>query len=58
MNSLERRQRRRSVDFIVNFQHFSHLFLVFLLVTSNKLMFAGTLIVHFSFVWYDMNLIN
>ena len=32
----ERRQRRRSGVFIVNFEHISHLFLVFLLFTLNK----------------------
>ena len=31
----ERRQWRRSGDFIVNFKHISHLALVFLLVTLN-----------------------
>ena len=32
----ERRQRRRSGVFIVNFENISHLFLVFLLLTLNK----------------------
>ena len=32
----ERHQRRRSGVFIVNFEHISHLFLVFLLLTLNK----------------------
>ena len=31
----ERRHRRRSGVFIVNFEHISHLFLVFLLLTLN-----------------------
>ena len=39
----ERRQWRRSGVFIVNFEHISHLVLVFLLLTSNKLMLAGIL---------------
>ena len=33
--------RRRSGVFIVNFEHISHLFLVFLLLTLNKLMLYG-----------------
>ena len=37
----KRRQLRRSGIFIVNFEHISHLFLVFLLSTLNKLMFTG-----------------
>ena len=32
----ERRQRRDSGVFIVNFEHIAHLFLVFLLLTLNK----------------------
>ena len=32
----ERRHRRRSVGFIVKFEHISHLFLVTLLLTLNK----------------------
>ena len=32
----EQRQWRRSVVFIVNFEHISHLFVVFLLLTLNK----------------------
>ena len=32
----ERRQTRRSGVLIVNFEHMSHLFLVFLLLTLNK----------------------
>ena len=32
----ERRQWRRSGVFIVNFEHISHLFLVFLFLTLNK----------------------
>ena len=32
--------KRGSVVFVVNFQHISHLFLVFLLLTLNKLMLA------------------
>ena len=31
----------RSSVFIVNFEHISHLFLVLLLLTLNRLMFAG-----------------
>ena len=34
-------ERRRSGDFIVNFEHISHLFLAFLLLTLNKQMLAG-----------------
>ena len=34
---------RRSGVFIVNFEHISHLFLVFLLLTLNKQMLAGIL---------------
>ena len=37
------RQRRRSGIFIVNFEHISHHFLVFLLLTLNKQMLAGNL---------------
>ena len=37
----ERSQRRRSGDFIVSFQHISHLILVFLLLTLNKYKLAG-----------------
>ena len=37
----ERRQRRRSGVFIVNFELISHLFLVFLLLTLNMYFFAG-----------------
>ena len=33
-------ERRRSGVFIVNFEHISHLFLVFLLLTLNKKMLA------------------
>ena len=36
----ERRHCRRSRVFIVNFKHISHLFLVFLLLTLNRLMLA------------------
>ena len=36
MKTLERRQRCCSGVFIVNFEHISHLFLLFLLVTLNK----------------------
>ena len=36
-----RRSWRRSCVFIVNFEHISHLFLVFLLLTLNKQMSAG-----------------
>ena len=34
----ERRQRRCSGVFILNFEHISHLFLVFLLLTLNEIM--------------------
>ena len=37
----ERRQWRRSKVFIVNFEHISHLFLVFLLFTLKKEMLVG-----------------
>ena len=37
----ERRQWRRSGVFTVNFEHTSHLFLVFLLLTLNNQMLAG-----------------
>ena len=37
----ERRHWRRSGVFIVNFEHISHLFLLFLLLTLNKSMLAG-----------------
>ena len=37
----EQRHWRRSVVFIVNFEHISHLFLVFLLLIWNKKMLAG-----------------
>ena len=33
--------RRRSGLFVVNFEHISHLFLVFLLLTLNKQILAG-----------------
>ena len=36
INTPERRQWRRSGVFIVNFEHISHLVLVFLLLTLNK----------------------
>ena len=39
----ERRQRRRSGVFTVNFEHISHLCLVLLLLTLNKWMLAGKL---------------
>ena len=37
----EQRHLRRSGVFIVNFQHISHFFLVFLLLTLNKKIFVG-----------------
>ena len=37
----ERRHRRRSSVFICNFEHISHLFLVFLSLNLNKKMIAG-----------------
>ena len=37
----ERRYWRRSAVFIVNFEHISHLFLVFLTLTWNKKILAG-----------------
>ena len=37
----ERRYWRRLATFIVNSEHISHLFLVFLLLTLDKKMFAG-----------------
>ena len=37
----EWRQWHRSGVFIINFEHLSHLFLVFLLLTLNKQMLAG-----------------
>ena len=40
----ERHHWRRSGFFIVNFEHISHLFQVFLLLTLNKEMLAGNLI--------------
>ena len=36
MKAPERYQRSRSCDFIVNFEHISHLFRMFLLLTLNK----------------------
>ena len=36
MQTPERRQQRRSGVFIVNYEHISHPFLVFLLLTFNK----------------------
>ena len=36
INTLERRQWRRSGVFIVNFEHISHLVLVFLLLTLSR----------------------
>ena len=41
MKTPERRQWRRSAVSIVNFEHISHLLLVFLLWTLNKSMLAG-----------------
>ena len=41
----ERRHWRRSGVFIVNFKHMSHLFLEFLLLTLNKYMFAGIIVI-------------
>ena len=40
IKKLERR-RRRSVVFIVNFEHISHLFIAFLLLTLDKQILAG-----------------
>ena len=37
----ERRQWRRSGDFIVNIEHFSHLVLVFLLLTLDMYVLVG-----------------
>ena len=37
----ERRHWRRSVTFVVEFEHISYLFLVFPLLTLNKKMLAG-----------------
>ena len=39
--TLQRRLWHRSGVFIVNFEHYSHLFLLFLLLTLNKQMLAG-----------------
>ena len=44
--STRRRQWRRSGGFIVNFEHISHFFLVFLLLTFNKYKLA-----EFSVIW-------
>ena len=44
IKSPERRQWRRSDVFIVNFEHISHLFLVFLLSVLNMQMLAGVFI--------------
>ena len=41
IKTLERQQWRRSGVFIVNFEHISHLFLVFLLLALNKEMLPG-----------------
>ena len=41
IKTIERRQWRRSGVFIVNFEHISHLVLVFLLFTLNKYLPAG-----------------
>ena len=41
IKTLDRRQSRRSGAFNVNFQHISHLFLLFLLLALNKYMLAG-----------------
>ena len=41
MKTPERRQWRGSGIFIVNFEHISHLFLEFLLLTLNKQMLGG-----------------
>ena len=41
IKTLEWRHWRRSGVFIVNFEHISHLFLMFLLLTSKKYMSAG-----------------
>ena len=41
----ERRHCRRSRVFIVNFKHISHLFLVFLLLTLNRLMLADSTVI-------------
>ena len=42
MKTPERRHLRRSTVFIVNFEHISHLLLVFLSLTLNKQMLAGS----------------
>ena len=44
----ERCHRRRSGVFIVTFEHISHLFLVFLLLTLYKYMFAGNVVYELS----------
>ena len=41
MKTPERRQRRRAGFFVVYFDHISHVFVVFLLLTLNKSMSAG-----------------
>ena len=44
----ERRRWRRSSVFIVNFEHISHLFLVFILLTLNKQMLAGLFLIFYN----------
>ena len=44
IKTLERRHRRRSGVFIVNFEHISHLVLVCLLLTLKKYLLVGTLL--------------
>ena len=42
---------RRSIVFIVNFEHISQLFLTFLLLTLKKKIFAGTY-----YLWHEIEL--
>ena len=42
-NNTRRHHQHRSVVFTVKFEHTSHLFLVFLLLTLHRYMFAGKL---------------
>ena len=47
IKALEQRQWCRSGVFIVNFEHISRFFLVFIFLTLNRLMFVGTYCLEF-----------
>ena len=46
ITKVNNKKRRRSGVFIVKFEHISHLFIVFLMLTLNNLVFGGYLKKH------------